>query len=211
MVTVFLLLYADDQALLSQTGEGLQTALATLGRYCYQNYMNVNTDKTKAIVFTNSRILKSINFQFTYNNQNIELVDSFKYLGMWFENNLKFNEHIHQTISKGYRSMYALLNKIKYTHYSIEVIINLYDALVNSVLMYGCEMWGISAESSINKLNIIENKFYKNVFRLPIRFSTTFVIGELGIYPIDIKIKIRVIKYWLKLCYNEINTYSTKL
>ena len=72
-------------------------------------------------------------------------------------------------------------------------------------------MWGLSADSAINKLNVIENKFYKHIFRLPIHFSTTFVMGELGIYPIDINIKIRVIKYWLKLCYNEKNEYSTRL
>ena len=45
------LLYADDLVLISSSASGLQNALSTLSQFCRDWRMNINTKKTKAIIF----------------------------------------------------------------------------------------------------------------------------------------------------------------
>ena len=60
-MNIFLLLYADDTVLMTETPEDLQI------------------DKTKIVCFTNGRLPH--NLQFTYSNSEIEIVKEFNHLG----------------------------------------------------------------------------------------------------------------------------------
>ena len=48
---LFLLLFADDQALFSTTPEGLQSMLSNIEIYCNKWQMQINTAKTKVMIF----------------------------------------------------------------------------------------------------------------------------------------------------------------
>ena len=65
---LFILLYADDTALLVETTNDLQAQL--------------DADKTKVIVFGNVRLPQ--NLSFNYDNLNLEIVKNFNYLGIIF-------------------------------------------------------------------------------------------------------------------------------
>ena len=51
-IKLFLLLYADDAVLFSETVNGLQNALNALESYCKRWKLSLNTDKTKIVVFS---------------------------------------------------------------------------------------------------------------------------------------------------------------
>jgi len=51
MFKIFLLLYADDIVLFSQTPEGLQKGFNILQEYCYTWKIKVNIGKTKVMFF----------------------------------------------------------------------------------------------------------------------------------------------------------------
>ena len=73
------LIWADDILILSETEEALQGKLNNLASYCKTNKLEVNTDKTKTMIFTKSgRLLKN---KFFFNNIKLENVRSYKYLG----------------------------------------------------------------------------------------------------------------------------------
>ena len=73
------LIWADDILILSKTEQGLQDKLNALDTYCKKNKLEVNTDKTKTMIFTKSgRILKN---RFFFHNTELENVRSYKYLG----------------------------------------------------------------------------------------------------------------------------------
>ena len=57
MIKLFLLLYADDITIFSETTEGLQQGLNVLEQYCLRWRLIVNTEKTKIMVFRKSGIL----------------------------------------------------------------------------------------------------------------------------------------------------------
>ena len=47
----FLLIYADDTVVLSETAEDMQNALDAMNEYCNAYGLKINTDKTKVVVF----------------------------------------------------------------------------------------------------------------------------------------------------------------
>lgn len=79
-LTVLILMYADDVVLLAHSVKTLQKLMDILQEFCNVNGLAVNVAKTKAMVIEthNNRDQPII----TYKEQEIEIVDSFKYLGI---------------------------------------------------------------------------------------------------------------------------------
>ena len=71
--------WADDIVLLSETEEGLQCMLDKLTLYCEKNRMQINIDKTKAMIF--NRTGKHIKRSFNCGKEKIFTTNSYKYLG----------------------------------------------------------------------------------------------------------------------------------
>ena len=67
-VKLFLLLYADDMTIFSETAKGIQKGLNVLESYCNRWKLTVNIDKTKVMVFRKGGILQR-NLNFYYNNR----------------------------------------------------------------------------------------------------------------------------------------------
>ena len=65
MLKLYLLLYADDIVIFSNTSEGLQNGLDILSEYCSKWKLTVNIDKTKIMVFRKGGSLPR-NTNFTY-------------------------------------------------------------------------------------------------------------------------------------------------
>jgi hypothetical protein len=84
------LLYADDLILLSESEKGLQSCLDSLNSYCNRWKLKINVTKTKVIVFSKGK-RKLSQFNFTIDNQHIEAVEKYKYLGviLSYNDNLK--------------------------------------------------------------------------------------------------------------------------
>ena len=77
------LLYADDLILVSRSPEGLQNCLNLLDEYCQSWDLNVNIAKSKTMIFhSTGRMIQ--NHTFLYRKKELELVQSFTYLGITF-------------------------------------------------------------------------------------------------------------------------------
>ena len=77
---IYLILFADDTVLLEKSPAVLQKLLDKLLLYCNKWNVEVNTDKTKILVFWNG--LRAVDSRFNYNDNELEIVNSFVYLGM---------------------------------------------------------------------------------------------------------------------------------
>ena len=63
MLKLYLLFYADDIVIFSNTSEGLQNGLGILSDYCIKWKLTVNIDKTKIMVFRKGGSLpRNMNF-----------------------------------------------------------------------------------------------------------------------------------------------------
>jgi hypothetical protein len=84
------LLYADDLILISDSEQGLQDRLNILHKYCKDWCMKININKTKVIIFNKSG--RMITRNFNINNQSIECVKTYKYLGIMLTASGKFQQ-----------------------------------------------------------------------------------------------------------------------
>ena len=93
------------------------------------------------------------------NKCSVEYKEKIKYLGYWFQSNLKPNAHIDHALSKGYaglRSLYPLLDRRSGLNEKIKC--KLYTAIIRPVLTYAIPLWCVHTKTSSNKLKVLENK-----------------------------------------------------
>ena len=60
----------------------------------------------------------------------------------------------------------------------------------------GCEVWGFCKADSFERFVI---SFFKSVLCVKQSTPNSFVYGELGIFPLIIERKVRIVKYWIKI------------
>ena len=194
-MTMFLLLYADDTVILTETALDMQKALDKLSVYCNNNKLVINVDKTKSMVFSRGKVR---NLPELYlNGGKIEIVSNYKYLGSVLNYNNKFNRTIDAQCTAANKAMFSLLKKTRKLNLSIDLQIELYDKCVKPVLLYGSEIWACSALENIDKTHI---RFLKMILGVKSSTPTCMVLGELGTYPVSLDAKLRMLCYWYKLC-----------
>ena len=104
------LLYADDLMLLSETKTCLQMCINKLKEYCNKWKLTVNLKKTKVIIFkVNDR---KHNAQFMLRNENLEVIDSYKYLGITISSSGSFSQGINELAQKGRKAWFSLRSGI---------------------------------------------------------------------------------------------------
>ena len=103
------MLWADDLVLLSSSPEGLQKAIDKTHTFYSGLGLQMNTKKTKVIVF-NSRGLKLTNNDFFVGGNPIEIVDSYQYLGIKFKPSGSFTFAVGELFDKANRAWFAISN-----------------------------------------------------------------------------------------------------
>jgi hypothetical protein len=92
--------------------------------------------------------------------------------------------------------MYEVIKKGRKHNLSINCQLDFFDKLVKPILLYGCEIWGSGNNDILEKVHL---KFCKIILHLKTTTPNCMIYGELGLYPLDIDIKLRNILYWAKL------------
>ena len=127
--------------------------------YCDEWGLEVNTDKTKIMVFRNRGILKN-NESWTYKNIAIEAVNDFNYLGCTFNYTGSFTLNNQTLYAKGLKAMNVLISNLKRYNTSPRVALQLFDAFVSPILYYSCEVSGFSRADILEKIHL---RFCKSV------------------------------------------------
>jgi hypothetical protein len=193
-MNIFLLLYADDTVLMAETPEDLQNQLNIFHHYCLAWKLKVNIDTTKIECFTNGRLPH--NLQFTNSNSEIEIVKEFHYLGLLLTKTGSFKRAIKTLADKGTKAMHEILKRGKFHNLSISCQLDLFDKVVKPILLYDCELWGLSNCDIIERVHL---KYCKLLLNLKFSTPNCMIYGELGRYPLYIDIQQRMVSYWIKL------------
>ena len=124
---LFILLYADDTVLFSESLEDLQLQLNLFYDYCSAWRLKVNISKTKAIVFSRTRPKQ--NTRLYFGEELIEYVENFNYLGVNLSRNGSFNDAIWKksNVKKATIAMYEILKKGRKFNLSISCQYDLFD------------------------------------------------------------------------------------
>ena len=194
-IKLLILMYADDTIILADSEVNLQLALNALKSYCETWKLEINCSKTKITIFSRSKINHD-NFDFKYGNQTIETVDSYKYLGVILNYNGSFRLALDNLRSQASRAMFSLISKTRRLGLSIETQLDLFDKTILPIMLYGCEIWGFTDVSILEKLHL---KYLKMILGVHTKTCNSMVYGELGRLPLDIVIKKRAIGFWARI------------
>ena len=189
-IALFLLMYADDTIIFSETVDGLQTMLNSLFNYCSKWNLTVNINKTKVVVFRNGGKLRN-DEKWTYNGENIEVVDQYLYLGVMLHYNGKFYKTQLNIAAKGRKCLSMLYGKMKNMCLNVETKLYLFDCYISPVLFYGSEIWGFHNATEVEKLHL---EFCKNVLKVKKSIVSMMVYSDLGRFPLLLGRKVKIIK-----------------
>ena len=109
---ISILLFADDIVLLCDSEHKLQQMLNIVQKWCHKWRLSLNKDKTKIMHFRKVR-QKRTDFQFTFDNNTLEIVDSYKYLGIMLNEHLNFNVSADVLASAGGRALGSIITKFR--------------------------------------------------------------------------------------------------
>ena len=190
---LFLVLYADDQVVFATSPESLQSILTDIETYCRLWGLKINIEKTKAMIFEKGRHSQ---YDFYIYNTAIEVVDSFKYLGItlfkngnWYRSQKCIAKHA----SFALHNLFTIFNNIE-----LPIIqkCKLFDTLVAPILNFGSKIWGMHDATDIE---LIHTKFLRRILGVKKSTNLSALYGELGRTPLAVIRKINMIKYWMKI------------
>ena len=196
LVELFILLFADDIALLSATALGLQNQINIMSEACKRLFLNINIDKTKIMIFRKGGFLGKYE-KWYLNGKPLEVVNEYNYLGFVFTTKMSLKRGVDALVVKGRRACIDCIRYLKkLSDISKKSFFKIFDSQVQSVLLYSSEVWGLQMLSNIEKVHTLAIKRFLNV---PLKVSNKLVYGEVGRYPLYVNSSVRCIKYWLKL------------
>ena len=113
----------------------------------------------------------------------INRANAVKYIGLILDEKLTFKEHASSTI-KSVTKFFGLFKNIK-DHVSSKLARQLYFAFIYSRLKYGIEVYGNCAKSLFNKLQTVQNRLLKFLFKKPPLFGTDDLHNEIRILKLN--------------------------
>lgn len=159
------LLFADDFKCFHiinsyEDCETLQNDFCKVANWCTTNSFNINVSKCMCMSFTLNK--NPHNFDYTYNNSKIERGDSQKDLGVVFDVNLSFTNHISAKIETAQKIAGFIARNTK--DLDVEISLHLFDSLVLPTLEYGSVVWSPQYDVWIGIIERVQRKFLKCLY-----------------------------------------------
>jgi len=203
VTNVFVLLFADDVALCSDTVTGLQNQLDSLKVQSDRLGSEVNADKSKVVVFRVSRQEK-----WRIGQSEINVVNEFKYLGITLSSRLCTNTVLHDLATRARAGVVRIMKSFReMSHVTPELFFRIFDVQIQPMLLYGSEIWGTDNSSIIEHVHLFSLKRFLSV---PMLTPNVIAYGETGRYPLSINATLRSVKYWLRLLRMDEYRYPKK-
>ena len=186
------MLYADDLVLLAETEQDLNLQMQVIGNYTVKWNMDINSSKTKVMIFNDPRKRKEGDIFGRINEHNIHISKSYKYLGVILNNKHSFKDHVDMFVDKANKCLFSLIKKSnEWRGFEPRLLLYLLDHLISPILSYGCEIWGNYPWEQIEKIHLMLCKY-----AMVVKKSTPNdgIYAELGRTPLLIIRQIQMIR-----------------
>jgi hypothetical protein len=203
---VGILMFADDIALLADDQTELQKLMDLTYDYSRKWRFTFNYDKCAVVVFGNPEqkfaygncdSTCTCGYHWRLGTKLIKQVTSYKYLGVELDQKLSWKEFKERIASKAKKNVSAIWGMgMAYGKLSVKAGINLYEALVRSVLEYGAIVWeGVRWEEGER----IQREMGRRILKCHSKTTNESVLGELGMWTLKTRREFLMLKYWIKL------------
>ena len=133
----WVLMYADDIALVTESEADMQAALELVDRTFSQWGLQLSVKKTQVMRLGTDPQEGSIQIE----SGNIVYVDRFKYLGSISSQDLSMQTELTSRVTKAGQAFHKLIKLWKDKQLAKTVKLSVYKAIVLATLLYGCETW----------------------------------------------------------------------
>ena len=192
------LIWADDIVILSETEEGLSESLDILEKYCNQNELLINADKTKCMIFNKTGRTSRTNFYL--GNSKLENVRSYKYLGFIFTPSGEINTGLHDLRDRALKAFMKIRNVMgpEFSR-NIQTTLHIINSLVMPILLYASDFWGCMKLAKGNPIDTLNLRICKQVLGVQKQTTNIGVLLELGKILLHIDAIKLSIKNWERI------------
>jgi len=206
-----ILLFADDIALIAEDKASLEKLMEITVQYSLKWRFSFNYDKCAVIVFNNKQATAMVygpcvtecmcGYHWRLGDRLIRQENSYRYLGMELDTKLSQRE-FRQRIGGKARGNVSRVWGMGMRNGSLSVLasINLYEALVRSVLEYGVE---VSNATQWEEAEKIQREMARRILRCHGKTTNEAVLGELGWWRLQTRREFMKLKYWIKLSFMD--------
>jgi ribonuclease HI len=197
-------LFADDCAVwmsgknIQFLSNKMQKILESINNWCNLWGFKISIAKTVYMIFT--RKLKVPDINLYLDEEEIQGVNKFKFLGLVFDPKLSWNEHIKDVVNKC-KNVLNVFRCLRGSTWGVDrkSLLILYKSLIRSRLDYGCRVYGDAHKTILNKLNVIQS----TALRLSTGAARSTPINalqvETGEMPLHLRREMLSLKYRAKL------------
>ena len=148
-------LYHEDESL-QRLEKKINKELRNLYLWLSVNRLSLNIDKTNFVIFHPFNKPIKYNVTIKIHNKAICEKKSIKYLGVLIDSTLSWTEHISNTSKKLSRAV-GILYKLR-PFVNLNIMKNIYYALIYSHLVYAIEVWGSASDIHLSKLLTLQKR-----------------------------------------------------
>ena len=192
---VSILLFADDIVILGENEPDLQTLLSFVNAWCKNWRLKINMDKTKIVHYRKKRKRKT---QFTFMlNEQIEIVNTYKYLGIYLDEHLDFNKTGDILAGAAGRALGSIISKFKtFRNVGFKTYEKLYYNGVVPILDYCSGVWGYGKLECSSKIQHRALRYYLGVHQ---KTPILALEGDTGWLSCTVRRHIEMIRLWNRL------------
>lgn len=193
--------YADDTVILvrgkswPETFQRAEDHISKVRLWMDQNLLTMNVNKTVHMAFSMNNPggvihpeLRVHNFECVMDmsvcrcEETILAKDSVKYLGVFIDKNLRYETHVNYITKKIRKTVHKFYQLREFL--SLKLLKMTYQALIESVLMYGLSVWGSACCSILHRLNITQKYIIKIFMNRNRRYPSDLLFKEADLLPV---------------------------
>ena len=203
-----MLMYADDTTLYCNINQNISeevinVELLKLWDWLGANKLSLNIAKTKYMVFHTSK-RNMIYPNLKVNNNTIERVTEFNFLGVILHSHMTWNKHINHISMKIARSI-GILYRLR-NIYPESVLVTIYNTLILPHFHYCLLLWG-SVVKENHSLHLLQKKAVRIITNSDYLAHTEPICKKLRILKISDMFSVALWKFYYKLMNNKLPAY----
>lgn len=191
-----LLLFADDIILTGTSMIDLQDKLNTLKEYLTLNGLEINTSKTKIVIFKKGGRTKR-EAMVRCGDEIIQVVNEYQYLGVPFRSTGRFGVAADYFVSRARSALgvtWRVLAKSRADTW--ETRMRLFTSIVEATLLYAVPVWGLQ---HMEQLESVQNRFLKMLLGLSMSTPGYMIRVETGVRRLGLRITKQCLGFWQRI------------
>ena len=157
------LIYADDMKIYStirssRDAKSLQDDLDRFSTWCSNSNLKLNVGKCEFTRFYRNK--SPVMFNYKFNNSEIQFNELITDLGVVFDREITFNDHIDKIVIKA-SQMLGFIKRWSKEFNSPSVSRHLYITFVRPILEYACQVWTPFYQTHIDRVEAIQKRFVR--------------------------------------------------